>query len=206
MVVLDSLEVPWHAMRGEFDRAEALIGHLRATGDKMGLAQQDDAVAGAYVATQMWRGEYDNLLAVLEPLREEQVLPLDAAVLSQLIRSGRLEEARAFRSTADIDLGGDSWFSLLPWALGAEAALALGDRELAAKTYELLAPHAGHMACSGSGTALGPVDAFLAMAAAGTGEAEIAARHADDALALCQAWRIPLAAEWFAGQRDRYGF
>jgi hypothetical protein len=62
------------------------------------------------------------------------------------------------------------------------------------------------MACAGSGSALGPVDAFLAMAAATTGEAEIAARHAADALALCRTWRIPLVAEWISDQRDRFSF
>jgi len=95
---------------------------------------------------------------------------------------------------------------LLPWALGAESALALGDRDLAATTYALLAPHAGEMACAGSGSAFGPVDAFLAMAAAATGEADLAARHASDALELCREWRLPLVAEWFDDQRDRYGF
>jgi hypothetical protein len=167
-------------MRGEHERAEELMAHLQATGDKMGLAQQGDAVAGAFFATRMWRGEHEQILAVIQGLLEDNVLPMDAAMLS--------------------------WFSLLPWALGAEAALALGDRDLAATTYQLLAPHAGRMACAGSGSALGPVDAFLAMAAATTGEAEIAARHAADALALCRTWRIPLVAEWISDQRDRFSF
>jgi hypothetical protein len=206
LVVLDSLQIPWLAMRGEHERAEELMAHLEATGDKMGLAQQGDAVAGAFFATRMWRGEYDQILDVLQSVIDENVLPVDAAVLSLLIRVGRMDEARAFRDDHEIDLGGDTWFSLLPWALGAEAALALDDRELAATTYELLAPHAGHMACAGSGTALGPVDAFLALAAAATGESELAARHADAALELCRAWRIPLAAEWLVDQRDRNSF
>ena len=206
LVVLDSLQIPWLAMRGEHERAEEMMAHLEATGARMGLAQQGDAVAGAFFATRMWRGEYEQILGILQTLVEEDVLPMDASVLALLTRVGRIEEARAFRDSHEIDLGGDSWFSLLPWALGAESALALGDRDLAATTYQLLAPHAGHMACAGSGVALGPVDAFLAMAAAATGEAEIAARHADEALALCRAWRIPLVAEWIDDQRDRYGF
>jgi DNA-binding SARP family transcriptional activator len=206
LVVLDSLQIPWLAMRGEHERAEELMAHLEATGARMGLAQQGDAVAGAFFATRMWRGEYEQILGVLQDVLDANVLPVDAALLSLLIRVGRLDEARAFREGHEVDLGGDTWFSLLPWALGAEAALALGDRELAATTYDLLAPHAGHMACAGSGTALGPVDAFLALAAAATGEAELAARHADDALELCRTWRIPLAAEWIVDQRDRYSF
>lgn len=206
LVVLDTLEVSWLSMRGEFERASEAAAHLQATGDKMGLAQQDDAVAGAVLSIQLWRGEYDGLLDMLRAMREGNVLPLDAGLLALLVRAGRLEEARALRAEVDIDLGGDTWFSLLPWALGAESALALGDRDLAVTTYRLLAPHAGEMACAGSGSAFGPVDAFLAMAAATTGEADLAARHAEDALALCRAWRIPLVAEWIDDQRDRYGF
>ena len=40
--------------------------------------------------------------------------------------------------------------------------------------------------------ASGPVDAYLALAAAATGERELAARHADDAAALAREWEIPL--------------
>jgi hypothetical protein len=54
--------------------------------------------------------------------------------------------------------------------------------------------------------AIGPVDAFLALAAVATGERELATEHADAALELCREWEIPLAAEWFRDQRDRYGF
>lgn len=206
LVVLDTLAVSWLAMRGEFERATEAALHLQATGEKMGLSQQDDAVAGALLSIQLWRGEYDGLLTMLRSMRDDEVLPLDSGLLALLVRAGHLEEARALRAEVDIDLGGDTWFSLLPWALGAESALALGDRDLAAATYALLAPHAGEMACAGSGSAFGPVDAFLAMAAAATGESDLAARHAEDALALCRAWRIPLVAEWFDDQRDRYGF
>ncbi len=206
LVVLDTLEVPWLSMRGEHDRAEALMAHLQETGDRMGLAQLADAVAGAYFSTRMWRGQHEEVLGIIQAMGETNALPLDAAVLTLLVRCDRLEEARTFRAAHDLDLGGDTWFALLPWALGAESALALGDHDLAATTYRLLAPHAGQMACAGSGTALGPVDAFLAMAAAATGEREIAARHADDAERLCREWRIPLAGEWFAGQRARHSF
>lgn len=208
LVMLDSLEIPWHAMRGEFARAEELMGHLAAVGDRMCLAQQGDAVAGAFFSIQMWRGQVDEVLEIITAMRSDgsNPLPLDSSVLSLLTRLGRLEEARAFLAENEIDLGGDTWFSLLPWALAAESAVALGDPGLGARAYELLAPHAGHMACAGSGVSVGPVDAFLAMAAAATGERAIAARHAVAAEAQCVRWRIPLAGEWFADQRERHGF
>jgi hypothetical protein len=53
---------------------------------------------------------------------------------------------------------------------------------------------------------MGPVDAYLAQAAAAVGEAELAARHADRALELMEAWQIPLAAQWMRGQRERFSF
>lgn len=53
---------------------------------------------------------------------------------------------------------------------------------------------------------LGPVDAFLALAAQATGDAPAATRHADRAADLMAAWSIPLAAQWLEGQRKTYGF
>jgi hypothetical protein len=44
------------------------------------------------------------------------------------------------------------------------------------------------------------------MAAAASGERELAARHADAALKLCAAWQVPLVSDWFTRQRDRYAF
>jgi hypothetical protein len=62
------------------------------------------------------------------------------------------------------------------------------------------------VASAGSGPALGPVDAFLALAAAAVGEAGLATRHADDAEALCERWEIPAVGRWFRELRDQYGF
>ena len=54
---------------------------------------------------------------------------------------------------------------------------------------------------------MGPVDAFLALAAAASGAAGVlAAVHADDALDLCREWDVPLVAAWLQGQRDAFGF
>jgi hypothetical protein len=72
--------------------------------------------------------------------------------------------------------------------------------------YERLAPYEGFSCCAGSGVALGPVDAFLALASAAGGERDVATRHADRALELCEEWQVPLAAQWLRGQRERFGF
>ena len=82
----------------------------------------------------------------------------------------------------------------------------LGDAELAGRCYDLLAPCAGQSCGAGSNLASGPVDAYLAMAAAATGETAIATRHAEDAVALVEEWEIPLFGRWFAGLREEHGF
>ncbi len=53
---------------------------------------------------------------------------------------------------------------------------------------------------------MGPVDAFLAFAAAASGEPELAGQHADAALQLCEEWELPLAARWVRDLRERYSF
>jgi hypothetical protein len=54
--------------------------------------------------------------------------------------------------------------------------------------------------------ASGPVDAYLGLAAAATGERSIAGRHAEDAALLAREWELPLFGRWLAGLRDTYAF
>ncbi|GAB2736595.1 BTAD domain-containing putative transcriptional regulator [Nocardioides pakistanensis] len=206
LVVLDSLEVPWHAMRGEWDLARRLTDHLVATGERMALAQLDNAVAGAELSIGMWQRVPEQLLPRVLEAEDHSNLSVTPAVLALLVRAGRIEEARAHRAARTVDLTADNWFSMLPWSLAAEAALALQDTDLARTSYDLLAPYAGRPCMAGSGMAFGPVDAFLAMSAAALGETELATQHAESALELCRAWRIPLAEQWLHDQRDRYRF
>jgi hypothetical protein len=90
--------------------------------------------------------------------------------------------------------------------MAGEAALEMGDAGLGAAAYARLEPFTGLSCGSGSGFASGPVDLFLAEAAAAAGDLTLATRHAEDAQRLCEEWEIPLAAQWLREQRDRYGF
>ena len=81
-----------------------------------------------------------------------------------------------------------------------------GDRDLASRAYERLSPYPEHAVTGGSGLAMGPVQAFLALAAWTVGETDLAARHADRAEALCADWGIPLCGQWLQEQRQRYRF
>ncbi len=206
LVVLDCLDVSWLSMRGEDDLAAARTEHLAETGRRMSLAQQADALTGAFMATHLWRGDYAEILPALQVIQERGALPVDPSVLMMMAYSGLVDEAHAWLAEHEPDLGSDSWFSLLPWAHAAEAAAALGDRALGERAYRLLAPHADMMGAAGSGVAVGPVEGFLALAASAAGERDIAAAHADRALVLARAWRLPLVERRLLDQRERYGY
>ena len=154
---------------------------------------------------RLWQGrgaEVADLIAAMEA----GPFPSTSTVVSCLLRAGRPADAEQYYRTHVVDLAGDDWFSRLNWAMAAHAALAMDDREVAAQAYAKLAPLTGQSCCAGTGSAIGPADGFLALAAAAVGERELAARHAERALALMEAWQIPLAAQWLRDQRDHYSF
>ena len=206
IIVLDSLLLPWLAMAGRFEECGERLDNIRLLDQRMSLHQTDDATLGALMALRLWQGRAPEMADALMAAQEQSSLPLSAVVLMFLLRGGREEMAREYAATHPVDLSHDDWFSMLTWCSAAEVSLRLGDRELAVRAYERLAPHEGYSCCAGSGVALGPVDAFLAQAAAAVGEVDLARRHADRAMELCEDWQVPLAAQWLRDQRDRFGF
>ena len=206
IVVLDGLELPWCAMRGDFARADVLLANMVALHDRLSLSQGADSVLGAVLMRQLWSGDLDGLLNSLPELDDVTVLPPEAPVAAMLCRAGRVEEARKLLSQRSLDLSPHWWYSSLITAMAAEAAAHVGRPDIAAEAYAVLAEIPDQSATGGSGTAVGPVQAFLALAAYATGERELATRHADEAVRLCAEWEIPLAAEWFAGVRRTFGF
>ncbi|WP_460966263.1 BTAD domain-containing putative transcriptional regulator [Pedococcus soli] len=206
IIVLDSMELPWLAMAGRFGECEERMANIRLLDQRMSLHQTDDATLGALMALRLWQGRAGEMAEILRDAQEGSGLPLAAVVVMFMLRGGREDLAREYAATHPIDLDHDDWFSMLTWCCAAEVALQLGDRDLAARSYALLAPYEGYSCCAGSGLALGPVDGYLAQAAAAGGELEVARRHADRAVALCEDWQVPLAAQWLRDQRDRFGF
>jgi hypothetical protein len=172
----------------------------------MRLPQAEDGIAGAVAALALWGDRADQLAGLLESA-EEGPLPVAALHAAIWCRIGRSEDARALLDArGPLDLSADNWFSMLVWGPACEAAAGTGDRDLASRAYERLAPYPDHVVTGGSGLAMGPVQAFLALAAWTVGEHELAARHADRAEALCAEWEIPLCGRWLQAQRERYGF
>ncbi|HEU5037333.1 MAG TPA: BTAD domain-containing putative transcriptional regulator [Nocardioides sp.] len=209
-LVLDSLEVSWSAMRGRFDEVEKIIGHMQAIGEVVSITGYEESVAGAILMQLLWQGRDEELALAMLSMEGNTFLPIASSIVAMQCRTGHLDEARGWyeshRDEVAAALETDTWFSPMAWSMGAEAACYLGEPELGATTYEKLVALAGQPACAGSGTAIGPVDMFLAMAAHATGEDALATRHADRALELCQTWDVPLAADWVRRERERFGF
>lgn len=203
---LAGFEVPWLAMRGDFERADELLARMAVLDQRMSVLQSRDGLMGALAMRLMWGGREAELTALADEIAAIDNLPTVHVVAALLCRVGQVERAREHLRGHDLAEAGDWWYSPLAWALGAEAAAYVGDPGLGAEAYALLAPYAGQPVSAGSGATLGPVDAFLALGAVVAGEREVAARHGDDALALCEAWDLPLAAQWLVGLRERFGF
>lgn len=206
LLVVAALELPWVTMAGRFEDAEALCAEVLQLDRQMSLAQGSDAVAASLLTLLVWRGGLVEAGPLLEGLASASLLPIQAPVAAFLIRVGAVEAARLLVASSPPDLAGDNWYSMLNWGMAAEAAFTLGLTDLAADAYERLAPFPGRVTSAGSANAFGPVDSFLALAAATVGELELATRHADRAAELCQEWEIPLAAQWLRDKRDRGGF
>ena len=206
LLVLDGLEIPWLAMRGDFARVDELLGDMTSIHERTSVPQSGDALMGALWMKIVWGGQPEELRGVLPGLEMVTVMPVHASLPAVLCRVGEIEQARAYLEAHPIDLAPDWWFSTQEGAMAAEAALCTGRKDVAADAYAALSEFTGQPACAGSGTTLGPVDAFLAMAAEATGERALATRHADDAARLCEEWRIPLAGQWFADFRSKFGF
>lgn len=203
--VLDGLIGPWLAMAGRFDECEQLIEHIQELGRQMEHSNVDESVLSSLLALRLWQGRSLEVVPILQQF--QQILPIFApSIAVYLWRAGEHDQARAFRAEHGAPLEPLGSLSLLAWCHGAELALYLGDSALAADTYERLAPLAGRSGCASSDLAIGPVDAYLSMAAAATGETELAARHADAAIATAEAWDIPLFGSWFRELRDTYGY
>ena len=204
-MVLGGLEVPWHAMAGRFDECDRLIDQLELLGRRMAHNNADEAIASSRLALRLWQGRSIEMVPVLEGF-DRSPYPFAASIAVYLWRAGEHDRARQVYAERGAPLDHDNDISLLAWAHSAELALHLGEPGLATGAYELLRPYAGANTCAGSSLALGPVDAYLALAAAASGDLPLASSHADDAVALARSWDVPLVVAWLEQTRRRHGF
>jgi DNA-binding SARP family transcriptional activator/tetratricopeptide (TPR) repeat protein/type II secretory pathway predicted ATPase ExeA len=203
MVVL-STAVTWHAMSGDFTRARALADEYFQLEHRVRLAQSPVASMGIRLGIALW----DGSLSAVAPHFSGPVIdqmPVGCFRAALYIRIGDRDAARD-SIVVDPGLSSHDWYSLAEWAAAGEVAAHLERPDLGRQAYDLLAPMTGWSVNAGAGTAIGPADAFLALAAFSMGDTELASRHADDAEHLMDQWRIPPVRQWFAGERDRFGF
>ncbi len=205
LLVLDNLVVPWLAMAGNRVAAQEALRRMREVAIRTGMEQADDAVGGSEVALALWGGDTRRMADAFAEM-EGGPFPMTAVVAACLWQAGAEEEASAYLASHTIDLGPDDWFSPLNWGNAGLVALLSGDAALGAEVYARLAPLAGQSCCAGSSNASGPVDGYLACAAAAAGRLDLARAHADDALRLADAWGVPLYAAWLSDLRTRHAF
>ncbi|HYG93932.1 MAG TPA: BTAD domain-containing putative transcriptional regulator [Nocardioides sp.] len=206
MVVLNLVHC-WAAMRGDQAQIKDSFDRLIAAFDLVSTSHKVDTVRGAALYQPLWDPDFP--LPAQEHVVDfmtQSAIPVGPAAAVLALRHDEEDVARLAIETLGIDLDTDNWFSPFVWALGAELGLGLGDPTLAAGAYAKLAPYRGTCVISGTSPAHGPVDAYLACAAAATGEKQLAAEHAEHALELIEAWRIPQVGKWFLGLRDRHAF
>jgi DNA-binding SARP family transcriptional activator len=205
LVVLNGIELPWRAMQGRFAEAEELIAEADSLAARTAVpAREYFAVSSVFA--RLWQGRSAEFLPITRAMYEAEPALATSLHLLVLVRAGADAEAAAVLDRSGWVPDGVSWAATFDLAVGAHVAYAARRPQFAAQVYEQLAPHAGRPVTAGSGGALGPVDAFLALAAVAAGERTLATRHADDAAALATAWGLPLVAEWLAGLRAGGGF
>jgi hypothetical protein len=204
LLALGGTQIPWLAMRARDAEAEALLGQVRRLAQTAWLPQSDDGVTGCELVLRTFQGDGPAVTALLQSFGQRSQMPLACVVGAILLRVGAADAARELIAASTVDLDADDWFSVLNACTAGEVAAGLGLSELGAAAYAAALPYAGRAAVAGVGGPLGPVDAFLALAAVAAGERETARRHADDAERLCEQWQVPRVAQWLREARDRH--
>ena len=195
--------IPWRAMQGRFDQAEALSQQVLTLAARARLQPGAGVEVGAVLPLLMWQGKTEEALNLLPDI-DDAVLQVGRRLL--LWQTGRIDELRdSWDRTGSADPP-DDWFAIFRLCEAAVTALALGRPSIGADVYRRLAPYAGTVASAGASGPMGPVDTYLALAAAAVGDSATASRHADDALARCEQWGLSVCAQAITAMRGSVGF
>jgi hypothetical protein len=126
--------------------------------------------------------------------------------LGLVARVGDADRVRRTMAEHPLRPGLETWATPMLACFENEAASVVGDPKVARRWAKVLEPLAGRMAIAGVSMVFGPVDGYLALAAATTGEVDAARRYADHALVQAEAWQFPVYREWLVAHRHRLGF
>jgi DNA-binding SARP family transcriptional activator len=205
-VMLGAHQAAWLAIEGHFDAAEAMVADNLRRAALSSFPFRDEAVRAARAMIALWRGDPRTCAELFREMSRLGGTDARIPMLIGLLRSGQLTVAAAELDRGPAPLDAERFDAPFDFAILAEAALVLGRPELAGRLYPVMVPWVGRAAAAGTGPPLGPIDAFLACAAAAVGETALAGRHADEATRICHDWGMPLVAEWLAGLREQFGF
>ncbi|WP_433201098.1 BTAD domain-containing putative transcriptional regulator [Dactylosporangium sp. CS-047395] len=202
LVAINGLETPLRAMEGRAAEAEELLGESHALASRTSLPAQDFSFI-APIFVRLWEDRVGDFAPLLREVYASGPVFATGFYLLVLLHGG----GRADDVAGVLDRPGyavpdpHTWSASFDLSVAAHAAFVARRPRIAAEAYARLAPLAGHLASAGSGAVIGPVDMYLALAAAATGEQALANRHADDAVALLGRWELPAVAAWFARVR-----
>jgi hypothetical protein len=203
--VLHGLEVPWLAMRGEFDECERRLEELRRIARAMAHTDVDESIAACLLTIRLWQGRPADAVPVLRAL-DSGVDDFVPTVAIYLWRAGLEAEARTYFAARRLTVPPDGEVEMHTVAHAAELSLYLDIPEMAAVCHQRLKAYGGMVVSLGASMALGPVEAYLAFASAAAGDLASAASEADQALARAREWELDAFVAWFEGVRSTYGF
>ena len=208
-LVLGAVTMPWLALGGRFDECAELLDRMQLLAGRVNESFGGESVVAAQATIWMWQGETVRAAELLHDLDQEPY-QLTALVAALLWRAGEPDRARQHLDDDALERlrqgPGETPLSLYLDCHAAELALRLGDEDMARRCHDRIAPYAGRTAQAGSALNAGPVDTFLALAAAAMGDRGAATEHVEAALALTDRWRLGLARTWIEGLRDEHGF
>jgi hypothetical protein len=203
LIALNMMMIPWRVMQGRVVEAKTLSAQVLALATRARLQPGEGVEVGAVLPLLMWQGMTTEALDLVPDVADPFVQVGRRLLLSQ---TGRIDELRdSWERTGSMDPP-DDWFSMFRWCEAAATAMALGSAAIGVAVYRQLAPYAGTVASAGASGPLGPVDTYLALAAAAAGQETMATRHTDDALALCDQWGLTVCAQAIQRMREAGGF
>ncbi|KRF28136.1 hypothetical protein ASG94_21140 [Nocardioides sp. Soil805] len=206
VVILELLRVPLKLLAGRDTEASASLSRVLDLQERITGSNLPAAVAGSQMLTFMWQGRAAEFVEAAKQLPPNQEAPIELIAVMALLRLGLEDAAHDLYSSMPTVEPDHTYMGMLVAATSAEVALQVGDRKLSDRMYRWLRPYSGGVASAGSTGVLGPVDAFIALAAAGSGRSDEACHHADAALEQCGSWGMSRGADWLTDLRSRYRF
>ena len=201
-----ALELPWQAMRGRVRRGRRAARPDGVAPRAHRRCRRAATRSSARLMTLRSGGRGDELAPALLAVRGRPVMPITSTCCVILLRSARSRGPATTRPSTRSDLDDVDWFSTMIWAWRPRRALRTGRRRPRGRGVRGARAVRGRPASAGlrqrdrSGRRV-PRDGRR-----GDRRRDLATRHADDALRLCEEWQIPLAARWLRDQRERFGF